>query len=84
MEAEAQGWIAFGVSTSSTPGSLMDSAGSGSDMAIGYIGGDCADRGCVFDYWSTEHEMPEKDATQNVSLVHAARTDRTIAIEFDR
>lgn len=84
MQAPSQGYVALGFSSSVNPGSLMDSAGSGSDMAIGYMGGDCAEKGCVFDYWSTEHEMPRKDSTQNVTLVHAERSGTLLAIEFNR
>ena len=85
MQAPSQGYLAFGVSQSSKTGSLMDSGGRGSDMAIGYLGGDCSLEGCIFDYWSTEHDLPVKDATQNVtSLVHAHRDGGALTIEFDR
>lgn len=70
MEARTQGWLAFGVSLSQTPGSLMDSGGVqpyGSDIAMGYVGSDCP-TGCAFDYWTTLHEMPNKVRVGEIAL----------------
>ena len=84
MAAHAQGWLGVGLASSAKMGSLMDSAGLGSDIAIGWRGGECPE-GCVRDYWSTEHEVPALDRTQNVTLVASAfDADQRLTIEFDR
>lgn len=66
LAAKVNGWMGVGISTDGS----MDSSGNGSDVWVGWIGGDigaCAGPGgCVLDYRATALQQPIRDATSHL------------------
>lgn len=83
MEANVDGYLAFGIS----PDGTMDASGLdgfGSDIVIGWIGdGECS-KGCVGDYSASQHGKPKRDDSNDVTLVSASRVGSRLTIEFER